>query len=79
VAVAKPKNDTIYNYYTNKKVSVKTAPMVNDEQKIWLYDPFGNVTYTFTNSRKHGSTHTDFKYRPDGSVSETNTSIQPDG
>lgn len=77
--VAKPKNDTTYSYYSNKKVSVKTGPWIDNEQKVFLYDLKGNITYTFTNSRKHGSTHTEFKYRPDGSVSETTTSMQPDG
>lgn len=77
--VTKPKNDTIYSYYNNKKVSVKTSPWTNMEQKIWLYDLKGNVTYTFTNSRMHGVTRTEFKLRDDGSVSEAVTSTQPDG
>lgn len=76
---AKPKNDTIYNYYSNKAISVKTAPWKNGEQQIWLYDLKGNVTYTFTNSRNHGVTRTEFKFRQDGSVSEAVTSMQPDG
>jgi hypothetical protein len=78
-AVAKAKNDTVYSYYSNKKVSVKTAPWNNGNQQIWLYNIKGNVMYTFTNSRLHGSTHTDFKFRQDGSVSEAVTSMQPDG
>jgi hypothetical protein len=77
-AVAKPKNDTTYQYYTNKKVSVKTAPMVDNDQKIWLYDRAGNVTYTFVNSRKHGITRTEFKFRADGSVEQAITTTHPD-
>ena len=76
---AKPKNDTIYNYYSNKKVSVKTAPWKNGEQQIWLYDLKGNVTYTFTNSRNHGVTRSEFKFHPNGAVSEATTSTNPDG
>ncbi len=75
----KSKNDTTYTYYSNKKVSVKTAPWANMEQKIWLYDLKGNVTYTFTNSRKHGVTRTEFKFHPNGAVSEAITSTNPDG
>jgi hypothetical protein len=77
-AVAKPKNDTTYQYHTNKKVSVKTAPWSNEEQKIWLYDRAGNVTYTFVNSRKHGVTRSEFKFRADGSVEQAITTTHPD-
>lgn len=78
-AVAKPKNDTTYQYYTNKKVSVKTAPWANLEQKVLIYDCKGNVTYTFTNSHKHGITRTEIKFRADGSVQEATTTQHPDG
>lgn len=77
--VVAAKNDTTYQYYSNKKVSVKSAPWANQDQKIWLYDRKGNVTYTFTNSRKHGSTRTEFKFRDDGSVEVSITTQHPDG
>ncbi|UPT68201.1 MAG: hypothetical protein M0D57_05995 [Sphingobacteriales bacterium JAD_PAG50586_3] len=76
--VAVAKNDTTYQYYANKKVSVKTAPMVDNDQKIWLYDRAGNVTYTFVNSRKHGVTRTEFRFRADGAVEQAITTQHPD-
>lgn len=76
--VAVAKNDTAYQYYANKKVSVKTAPMVEGDQKVLLYDRAGNITYTFINSRKHGVTRTEFKFRADGSVEQAITTTHPD-
>jgi hypothetical protein len=76
--VAKPKNDTTYYYYATKKVSVKVAPMVDNDQNVLLYDRAGNVTYTFINSRKHGVTRTELKYRADGSVEQAVTTTHPD-
>ena len=77
--VAVAKNDTTYQYYATKKVSVKTAPMAEGEQKVWLYDRAGNVTYTFINSRNHGITRTEFSFRADGSVEQAVTTQHPDG
>lgn len=76
--VSKPKNDTTYYYYATKKVSVKVAPMVDNDQKVLLYDRAGNVTYTFINSRKHGVTRTELTYRADGSVEQAVTTTHPD-
>jgi hypothetical protein len=76
--VSSAKNDTIYQYYATKKVSVKTAPMVEGDQKVLLYDRAGNVTYTFINSRNHGFTRTEFSFRADGSVEQAITTTHPD-
>ncbi len=76
--VSGAKNDTIYQYYATKKVSVKTAPLVEGDQKVLLYDRAGNVTYTFINSRNHGFTRTEFSFRADGSVEQAITTTHPD-
>lgn len=78
-SAAAAKDGATYQYYTNKKVSVKTGPWANSEQQIWLYDLKGNVTYTFTNSRLHGVTRTEFTFHPNGAVSNAITTTHPDG
>lgn len=76
---AAPKNDTTYYYYTNKKVSVKVAPWKDGNQTILFYNYAGQVTYTLENSRNHGTTSNELKFRPDGSVESVAGSTMPDG
>lgn len=72
------KNDTVYYYYSNKKVSVKVLPWADNEQQIWLFSPAGAKTYTLTNSRKHGYTRTELSFDQGGNVKQALVTTHPD-
>ena len=60
--------DTIYKYYVDKKLSVKTTPWVNGERTILLYDRQGKQTYAMEEVRRSYSIGIDLKFHDNGAV-----------
>lgn len=75
--VKKPANDTVYHYYTDGAVSARITPWVNSKRSIWLYDPKGRRTYTFSDERSSYISTTTLSFQANGAVSKAGTHLNP--
>jgi hypothetical protein len=73
----KNKNDTVYHYFNNKKVSVKVCPRVNDKQWILVYSIKGTESIRFESVIQSYSVTYDLKFRPNGSLETVVESTNP--
>lgn len=69
--------DTTFYYYTNKSVSVKVTPWVNNERWTLLYDLKGNETYRQKDERKSYSIFSQLSFHPNGAVTKMLISTNP--
>ncbi|MDX2003463.1 MAG: hypothetical protein SFW35_13595 [Chitinophagales bacterium] len=72
-----PKNDTIYHYYINKKVSVMITPWKDGERKLYFYDLYGNNTFDIDEIRHSYSQSVDLHFEKNGSVSKAVVDLNP--
>lgn len=70
-------NDTTFNYYVNKQISVKTTPWLNDERWILLYNLQGEETYRHKDIRKSYTVFAHLSFHPNGAVSQMQINENP--
>ena len=70
------KNDTIYHYFSDGRLSAKIAPK-SDRQKIWIYLPNGEIIYELENIRLSYSCYNELFFRKNGSVEKIISSLNP--
>jgi hypothetical protein len=72
-----PVNDTLFYYYTNKKVSVKIHPWQDGERLLELFNLYGVKTFEAREIHKSYSLGLNLKFHPNGAVKEIHESFNP--
>jgi len=72
-----PANDTIYYYYTNKKISAKVTPWENSKRWTLLYNLLGEETYRQEDVRMSYTVSTSLSFHPNGAVSKMEIHSNP--
>ncbi|MFN4123942.1 MAG: hypothetical protein ACK4GL_11650 [Flavobacteriales bacterium] len=71
-------NDTIYHYFSNRKLSVKVHPFMNGRRKIQVYNLVsGKVNIELEDVRLSYSVSHRLRFRPDGSLEKVNVHENP--
>jgi hypothetical protein len=70
-------NDTIYHYFSNRKVSVKICPRINEKQWILVFSNTGKETIRFESVIQSYSVTYDLKFRQNGSLETVLESTNP--
>lgn len=74
----KPNTDTVFYRFTDGRVSVKVCPFIQNERTILIFNPFGEIVYTLTDTRKSYSVTNQLKFRANGSIQEVRQRTNPD-
>ena len=69
--------DTAFNYYVNKRISVKTTPWLNGERWVLLYNLQGEETYRHKDVHKSYSVIAHLNFHPNGAVAQMKISENP--
>jgi hypothetical protein len=71
-------NDTVYHYFSNRKLSVKVHPFMNGRRKVQVYDLIsGKINIEFEDVRLSFSVSHRLRFRPDGSLEKVNVHENP--
>lgn len=74
----KPTTDTVFYRFSDGHISVKVCPFKQNERNILIFNPFGEIVYTLTDTRKSYSVTHELKYRANGSIYEVRQRTNPD-
>ncbi|MBP6731043.1 MAG: hypothetical protein KA149_03235 [Chitinophagales bacterium] len=69
--------DTAFNYYVNKRISVKTTPWLNGERWVLLYNLQGEETYRHKDVHKSYSVIAHLTFHSNGAVAQMKISENP--
>lgn len=71
-------NDTIYHYFSNRKLSVKVHPFMNGRRKIQVFDLIsGKVNIELEDVRLSYSVNYRLRFRPEGLLEKVNVHENP--